>query len=266
MKKQLLSIAIAAAVSGYANAYQFELGAAYGQGDLDFGGFSTDFDLTGLYGELHFEKVDTSKGPLAEAAFLDKSSFVDFSYTSVSPDDGDDTDTFGVGGRFVTGSNLIIEANYDSADDGDDDADTFGVGIGTYLNDTTDVVVSYNTTDEDNADLDELAVNLHGVSPLAQGASIAYDLGAALIDADDEDGYGLTAGATYYFNNQFGVGVSVDMVDIDDYEEDTVTLDVTYFVAPNVQLAFSYFDSSADLPGGGSADSDGFLIGVAGRF
>lgn len=262
MKKQLLSIAIATAVSGYANAYQFEVGAAYGQGDVE----NTDFDLTGLYGELHFEQVDTSKGPLAEAAFLDKSSFVDFNYSSISPDDGDDLDTFGFGGRFVTGTNLIIEANYASEDDGDEDADTFGVGIGTYLSDTTDVVVSYNTTDEEDADLDILAVDLHGVSPLAQGAYIAYDLGASMIDADEEDGYSLNAGATYYFNNQFGIGVSVDMIDIDEYEEDTVTLDVTYFVAPNIELAFSYFDSSADVDGGGSIDADGFLIGIAGRF
>lgn len=266
MKKQLLTVAIATIASSYASAYQFEVGAGLGQGEVEAGNVSNDYDAALIYGELHFEQVDTSKGPLAEAAFLDKSSFIDFSLVNIDPDNGDDTDNYGFGGRFVTDTNLILEASYDQADDGTNDADTFGFGIGTYINDTTDVVVSYSTTDDDaSGDLDVLDVQLHSIQAMAQGASVAFDLGASVIDAEDDDGFGVNAGATYYFNNMFGIGLSAEFVDVDSYERDTISLDLSYFVAPNVEVAFSYFDTTEDY-NGPELDTDGFLIGVAGRF
>ena len=142
MKKLLLASAIALAATGQAYAdYQFEVGAVYTDGEVG----SVDYDGFGVAGEFHFDKVDTSKGPLAEASFLDKSSFVNFAFLSIEPDlaGADDVDTTNIGGRFVTASNLIIEADWSTVDAGNSDTDTIRVGVGTYLNDNTDVVVSY---------------------------------------------------------------------------------------------------------------------------
>ena len=265
MKKIVLASAIALATAGQAYAdYQFELGGVYTSGEI--GG--TDYDGFGVGGEFHFDKVDTSKGPLAEASFLDKSSFVDFSFLSVEPDfaGADDIETTNIGGRFVTDSNLIIEADWSTVDTGLADVDTIRVGVGTYINDTTDVVVSYSTEDDDNADVDYLDVTFHGVNALNQGASVGYDVAVGYIDTDDDSGYHIDVGGTYYFNNMFGLGLSAGITDVGDFSSDTISLDASFFPSPQVEIYASIFDESTEINGGGDVDSDGILIGAAVRF
>ena len=53
--------------------YRWELGASYLKGD--------DYQEGTIGGSYYFNDVDTSKGPLAEAAFLDKSSYVGAGYS-----------------------------------------------------------------------------------------------------------------------------------------------------------------------------------------
>ena len=265
MKKLLLASAIALAATGQAYAdYQFEVGAVYTSGEIG----STDYDGFGVGGEFHFDKVDTSNGPLAEASFLDKSSFVDFSFLSVEPDfpGADDIESTSIGGRFVTGSNLIIEADWATVDTGASDVDTIRVGVGTYINDTTDVVVSYSTEDDDNADVDYLDVSLHGVNALNQGASVGYDVAIGYIDTDDDSGYQISVGGTYYFNNMFGLGLSASIADVGDTSSDGISLDASFFPSEQVEIYASIFDESVEFDGGGDIDSDGVLIGAAVRF
>ena len=265
MKKIVLASAIALAAAGQAYAdYQFELGGFYTSGE--FGG--TDYDGFGVGGEFHFDKVDTSKGPLAEASFLDKSSFVDFSFLSIEPDfaGADDIETTNIGGRFVTGGNLIIEADWSTVDTGLTDVDTIRVGVGPYINDPTDVVVSYSTEDDDNADVDYLDVTLHGVSALNQGASVGYDVAVGYVDTDDDSGYQISVGGTYYFNNMFGLGLSAGITDVGDVSSDVISLDASFFPSEQVELYASIFDESTEINGGGDVDSDGILIGAAVRF
>lgn len=259
MKKTLLASAIALVATGHVYAdYQFELGAVYTQGEIA----NTDYDGFGIGGEFNFDKVDTSKGPLAEASFLDKSSSVNFAFLSVEPDfaGADDVDTTNIGGRFVTASNLIIEADWSKVEMGNFDTDSIRVGLGTYLNDNTDVVVSYTTEDDNNADVDYLDVAFHGVNPLNQGASVGYDVAVGYIDTDADSGYHIDVGGMYYFNNMLGLGLSAGITDIGDFSSDTISLDASFFPAPEVEVAFSYFDE------GGDADGNGILLGAAFRF
>ena len=268
MKKTILATALlTASCMSYAD-YQFEAGALIGQGEVEAGNNSVDTDSYGIGGEFHFQQVDTSKGPLAEAAFLDKSSFVDFLYTSTELDvpGADDTDTFGFGGRFVTATNLIIEADYSEADDGTNDSDSVRAGIGTYLNETTDVVVSYQADSEDGGDdVDTLNAAVHGVNALMQGASLAYDASLSYIDTDDDDGFGIDVGATYYFNNAQGIGVTAGVAEIGDIETDSFTLEGSYFPMPELELAAWYFNDNTD-DGNVDFESDGFMFGAAFRF
>ena len=262
MKKTLLAIAISTAAAAASADYQMEAGAFYGQGEVGIGNAQEDYDAMGVAGRYNFESVDTSKGPHAEAAFLDKSSSVGFGYISVEPDatGADDVDTFDFDVRVVTDTNLIIEAAYATEEDGDDDTDAFSVGVGTYLNDNTDIVVSYQATDDDGDDIDQLNVALHGVNPLTQGATLAYDAELSYVDTDDDSGHMIELGATYYFNKDLGVGLSADLTEVGDYNTDTVTLDVSYFPQPNVELMAAYFDQ------GGDVDADGILFGASVRF
>ena len=260
MKKLLLASAIAIAATGQAYAdYQFEVGAVY----TDFERNTVDFDGFGVGGEFHFDKVDTSKGPLAEAAFLDKSSFVNFAFLTVEPDfpNADDEDTTNIGGRFVTATNLIIEADWTTQDDGNNDTDAVRIGVGTYLSETSDVVVSYTSQDDDNNnDVDYLNVDFHGVNSLNQGASVAYDVSVGYIDADSDDGYRIGVGGTYYFSNMFGLGVDAELVDVGNFSSDEIGIEASFFPNEQVELFARIFDV------GGDADSDGIIIGGAVRF
>lgn len=268
MKKTAIATALlTASCMSYAD-YQFEVGGVIGQGEIEAGNNSVDTDTYGIGGEFHFQQVDTSKGPLAEAAFLDKSSFVDFLYSSTELDvtGSDDSDSFGFGGRFVTATNLIIEADYVESEFGNVDSDSVRAGIGTYLNETTDVVVSYQADSEDGGDdVDSLSAALHGVNSLAQGASVAFDAALSYIDAEDDDGFGIDVGATYYFNNAFGVGVSAGVAEIGDIETDSFALEGSYFPMPELELAAWYFNDSTD-DGALDVESDGFMFGAAFRF
>ncbi|MBU72452.1 putative porin [Spongiibacter sp.] len=259
MKKTILAIAVAAASAAATADYQGEVGVVYGQGEV---AGAVDYDTVGFAGRYNFEMVDTSKGPHAEAAFLDKSSSVGFSYSTLEPDvsGADDIDSMGVDVRVVTDTNLIIEAAYSQLDDGNDDADTFAIGVGTYLNDTTDIVATYSTVDDDGDDLDALNLDLHSVMKLQGTASLAYDLGIAYLDADEDDGYSLNAGATYYIDNNLGISLAADMMDVGDVDSNTVSIGVSYFPMPEVELAANYFDQGGDI------EADGILLGAAVRF
>ncbi|MFT6164893.1 MAG: hypothetical protein ACJA1T_000916 [Zhongshania aliphaticivorans] len=264
MKKTLLASAIAIVATSHAYAdYQFELGAVYAQGESA----NTDYDGFGIGGEFHFDKVDTSKGPLAEASFLDKSSSLSFIFFSKEDDvaNADEEETTSIGGRFVTATNVIIEADWTTEDDGNSDTDTIRVGVGTYLNDNTDVVVSYTTEDDNNADVDYLDVTFHGVNPLNQGASVAFDVAVGYIDTDDDSGYQIAVGGTYYFNTMFGIGLNAGIADVGDVTRDTVGIDASFFPSEQVELTLSIFDSSTEF-NNIDVDEDGIMFGAAMRF
>jgi hypothetical protein len=262
VKKLILSTAILAS-AGLAHAdYQFEVGAALGQGDRE----SVDYDIFGIAGEMYFDKVDTSKGPLAEASFLSQSSGVYFSFSSIDFDvkHVDNWDTFGLGGRIVTEDELILLLGYSETDTGNfnHDTDNLRLGVGTYINPYTDIVVSVEQESGDHSadDVDSLNVDLHGVAPLQRGESVGYDLTASYIDTDDDNGYNIGAGATYYPTRVLGLGLSADITEAGDLDTNTITADISYFPAPNIQLSASWFDQGGDL------DRDGILLGVSARF
>ena len=106
MKKLMIGTALTlyAFSTAYAQDYQVELGAAYLNGEIN----GVDYDGFGLNAEFHFEKVDTSKGPLNEAAFLDKSSFASLTWVTLDPDapGADSEDTIDLEGRFILQNKL----------------------------------------------------------------------------------------------------------------------------------------------------------------
>ncbi|PJG44149.1 membrane protein [Acinetobacter tandoii] len=77
MKKLGLATALLLAMTG-AQAYQFEV---QGQSEYIDASAANDKDFTGgVQGTYYFKDVDTSKGPLAEAAFLNQASNVSLAY------------------------------------------------------------------------------------------------------------------------------------------------------------------------------------------
>ena len=262
MKKLMLGTAVAVLASSVATAqdYQFEVGAGYVTGDIE----GTDYDSFGLNARAHLDRVDTSKGPLNEASFIDKSSFVNLAWVTLDPDvaSADSLDAFDLSGRFVTGENLIIEARYL---DGEfvmfglpADDTVMSIGVGTYLQDDMDVVVTYQNYDD--ADFSSLSADLHGINKLEGETSLAFDLGLAYIDAFDETGYGLSAGADYYLDKSMSFGAGIGLISIDEFDQSTIDVRANYFVTPVVRLGLSYETLGQD------ADGDAIELNAAMRF
>lgn len=243
MNKILLGSAVAllAASTAYAQDYQAELGAAYLNGDVN----GMDFDGVGLHAEVHLEKVDTGKGPLNEASFLDKSSFAELTWITLDPDaaNASSEDTISFDGRFVTQSNFIVEAGFTDLED--DEA--FSVGLGMYINDTLDGVLRYQTFDE--ADASSLSAALHSVNKLQGDSALAYDFGLAWLDENNDNGYQISAGADYYLDRKLSIGASLALASVDDVDVSTVQFGVNYFVTPVVRIGADYISLGQDGDG-----------------
>jgi hypothetical protein len=227
----------------YAQDYQFEVGAQYNTGDLS----DLDYDGYGFNAQLHLDKVDTSKGPLNESAFLDKSSFANLAWTTITVDVpffGDQTaDESSIGGRFVTDKNIILEANYTDLED-----DTFySVGAGTYISDMMDVVATYQAADK--AETSTFSLDLHGLSPLKGVTAVAFDAGLAYIDNDGDSAYEFNAGADYYLNNALSIGAGVAFLTADDYDSSAFGVRAAYFVTPIARLGVAFTTLGQDADG-----------------
>jgi len=199
--------------------------------------------------------ADTSKGPLAEAAFLDKSSSVTAAIDSTEIDvpGADDSNDVKLSTRVVFENEFILEASYTDFDAADDSA--LNIGVGVYLNDDTDIVLSY--TDFDEADNSTLKLDMHSVKSLGDDTFFAYDLGVSYLDVGEDDGFGIDAGVDYYFTRE---GASVAHASLDNFDSTEVSIDASYFVAPSIELSAIYSTFSQD------ADGDFFSIAAAVRF
>src|SRR5690606_10509246 len=127
MKKYLVSLAVCSAFSSFAVAddYHFDVVGLLGKADTDIG---SDGTLLGAGIQYHFQAVDTSKGPLAEAAFINKSSNV--SALQLHTDsDGDNFDATVLGAEFYV-PNTMFYVGFDYAIyDGDSD-DSWSIDAG----------------------------------------------------------------------------------------------------------------------------------------
>lgn len=251
MKVRILSAAVVALLSNvaFADTFQAEAGLQFTNTDADF--LAKDIDTFSVGGTIYLKPVSDAKGPLLEAAFLDKASGLSASYSN--PDSPID-EFYTLDGRFVTNGNMIIEAGYSDAFNDD----TYRVGLGTYLSDTAEVLVSY--TRSVDSDVDTLAAEYHGVAKLAGTASVAYTLSAGYVDAWDS-GYVVSGEATYYVNPKLGIGAVASISDYNNTDITSVGIQASYFVTPTFYV--QGFARTADYDG---PDEDTLGIGASFRF
>lgn len=252
MKKLLLISALSLVASqAYAQDYQAEIGFAYSDTDIDVDGFgSASTNATSLYGIAYFSQVDTSKGPLAEAAFLDKASGIFASYTS--NDDADNNKSLAL--RSAISEKWIIEANYN--DNGNDDA--FGLGFGAYLTDDIDLVGTYTNGDG----FDSFGANLHGVFALEGDTAVAIDADVTNFSLDE--GGSITRyifTGDYYFNSRFSIGAVYQTFTGGNDDASIFGVNADWYVSENIDLFVSYNMASDDF-----IDEDTVTLGAAIRF
>ncbi|MCG2607905.1 putative porin [Acinetobacter sp. SM34] len=222
MKKLAIASALlsALAITGTANAYQAEVGAAAAYIDPDNGSSGSAFGVDGTY---YFNPVQTRNAPLAEAAFLDRASNVNAHATFA--DRGDlDNNTYGVGAEvFVPNSDFYLSGNISK-----NEAERFNILGQKYDFDTTYysaevgylpapgllIAAGVKGYDNDNDDGVDPTVRAKYVTTLSNGKDINLEAGAAFGDLDE---YNLAA--DYFIDKTLSVGADYHNNDLTDQSE-----------------------------------------------
>ena len=242
MKKLGLATALLLAMTG-AQAYQFEV-----QGQSEFiDNTVNDKDFTGaVQGTYYFKNVDASKGPLAEAAFLNQASNVSLAYTYGEYDvDADFKDqvshTFGAKAEAYVPTKFVpayASASYShTITDGkggqkDDQGDRYALELGAVLAPNFLVAVGY-TSVADQVSYDAFNMFNNGVVKAA--------LESQTINEDQD---AITA-RTKYVGAIDGTNMSIGFETGLVYGEDTAyNLGTTLFLNPALSVGASYMESS----------------------
>lgn len=233
MKIKLIIAAMLATSSlAIAQPYQFEVGASLTHYDPDQG--SSDKSL-GASGEYHFEQVQTANRPLAEAAFLQRSSHV---YARGS----NDLDIIYTGVNFYIPNTLFyVAAELQRVDVNNYRNNDWGVRFGLTPIDGLLLWTSYY--DEPGYDL-----NIHAKYVLDLGYNNAVNLEAGYTDLDEDNHIYLFG--DFYFNRTFSVGAGYN-----DYAgEDAFTLRTRKFFTDRIsgEAAFTDADNGKSLTVGAS--------------
>ena len=243
MKKLGLATALLLAMTG-AQAYQFEV-----QGQSEYiDNTVNDKNFTGaVQGTYYFKNVDATKGPLAEAAFLNQASNFSLAYNYGEYDeDGFDivSHTYGAKAEAYVPTKLVpvyASAAYshtihDSKNNlkTDDQGDRYALELGAVVAPNFLVAVGY-TSVADQTSYDAFNILSNGV------AKAGLEAGTI---ADDQDA--ITARTKYVGaidGTNMAVGFEAGLV----YGEDTMyNLKTDLYLTPALSVGASYVETSAD--------------------
>ncbi|MCX2983057.1 putative porin [Halieaceae bacterium IMCC14734] len=265
MKKLLLAATVAAvSTTAVANDYRFEVDADFLANEVNK---NADLETYAIGGTFYLAPVDDSMGPKAEAAFLNKSSDIHLGYGRTNLDAGiidEDGDIWTLGGRFVTGNGIILEADYAASDiDNVSDTEVFGLGIGYYLNDTSTISLGYVSTEDDKIDFEDDIWSVGYKTLLNDSINLEADF-----DYSDPKGgkkaYGLTGAADYYLNENASIGGVLGYVSSDDDFAKAWVYGVRgeYFFSSMIAVNAGYTVSAPDK----GDDNSIWSIGLTARF
>ncbi|MCO8072896.1 porin Omp33-36 [Acinetobacter lwoffii] len=241
MKKLGLATALLLAMTG-AQAYQFEV-----QGQSEFiDNTANEQNFTGaVQGTYYFNNVDASKGPLAEAAFLNQASNVSLAYNYGEYDEaGLDivSHTYGAKAEAYIPTKLVpayASASYNhtindskNALENDDNGDRYALELGALVAPNFLVAVGY-TSVADQTSYDAFNILSNGV--------VKAGLESETIDEDQD---AITA-RTKYVGAIDGTNMSIGFESGLVYGEDTAyNLGTTLFLNPQLSVGASYMESS----------------------
>jgi len=290
MKKLGLATALLLAMTG-AQAYQFEV---QGQSEFIDASDANDKDFTGgIQGTYYLKDVDTSKGPLAEAAFLNQASNVSLAYNYAElGTDGTDFIAHNYGAKAEAYIPTKVVPVYASASyshtilDGknnqtaDQNGDRYAVEVGALATPNFLVAVGY-TSVADQFALDAFNVMSNGVvKAVGETATINEDQDA--ITARTKyvgaiDGTNMAIGfetnllfAEYkayslktdlFVNTKLSVGVSYAESSFAGTPDSAIGANVNYFITPAIAVGASYVNANAE-----GSDLDTQTVGVNAKF
>ncbi|UTW44726.1 putative porin [bacterium SCSIO 12696] len=248
------TLCLTASSVSFANTFQYEISGSYselreeqlvpnsGFSPLPFSSFgpielttqTVETDSKGIAGSYFFSPVDTSRGPLAEAAFLDRASSITLNYS-----DARNIDTLGISGLYINKEHgWIIGASFSQQDlpFGFGSADRKSLSVGYYV--ATNTTITLDWIDNDNlfslADEEYIARVRHfGEFISGLNYSVSGFFGTADgNNVDSSDTYGITA--IVYPNRRLSFGVG--------YTDAEIKLATFSSVIPDDSLIFSGID------------------------
>lgn len=207
-----LSLALFSQASTADN-YQIELVAGYLSGDVG----SADLKAGAIAGQYFFSQVDNSKGPTAQASFLDRASSASVFYIDGEVDGSDltiDTEITSVELRLVSKSSGWtggIEISQSEVDD--IDTQTYEISIGKYIAKNTELSLQISSEDEDQQDeFETWKINFNHVATNTD-IPYAFSIGAGeLLPPSGNNDIILNISGTAYPKNNFGIGVDFETV------------------------------------------------------
>ena len=296
MKKLGLATALLLAMTG-AQAYQYEV-----QGQAEYiDNTANDKDFTGaVQGTYYFNNVDSSKGPLAEAAFLNHASNVSAAYSYGETREAGERDVvhvYGVKGEAYVPTKLVpvyASASYNhtivdsKTGNADDNGDRYALEVGALLKPNFLVAVGY-TSVADQASLDAFNIVSNGVAKAAlETLTIAEDQDAITARAkyvgpidgtnmsigfDSGLVYGESTaynlGTTLYLNPKLSVGVSYMESSYAGSPDKALAANVNYFVTPAVSVGASYVNANYEAKNAAFDDAvalDTQTVGLNAKF
>lgn len=296
MKKLGLATALLLAMTG-AQAYQFEV-----QGQSEYIDTTVnDKDFTGgLQGTFYFKDVDSSKGPLAEAAFLNQASNVSLAYNyGELGSNGIDVIAHNYGAKAeaylptpyvpvyasASYSHTILDSKNDNASD--DQGDRYALEFGALATNNFLVAVGY-TSAADQAAIDAFNVMGNGVAKAtAEAATIGEDQDAITARTKYVGGIdgtnmavGFESGIIYgdatayqlktdlYLNPKLSVGASYAASSYEGTPDSAWGANVNYFITPAIAVGASYVNANYQANKGEAVDfaGDTQTVGVNAKF
>ncbi|WP_180063015.1 porin Omp33-36 [Acinetobacter sp. YH16042] len=274
MKKLGLATALLLAMTG-AQAYQFEV-----QGQAEYIDTTTndkDF-IGGVQGTYYFKNVDSTKGPLAEAAFLNQASnvAVAYNYGEVGSKGTDViAHNFGAKAEAYVPTKVVpvyASASYShtildskNANNTDDNGDRYALEVGALPTQNFLVAVGY-TSVADQAAVDAFNVMGNGVAKaVAEATTIGQDQDAITARAkyvgaidDTNMAIGFESGIIYgddtayqfktdlFVTPKLSVGASYAESSFAGTPDSAWGANVNYFITPAVAVGASYVNANAE--------------------
>ncbi|WP_180121029.1 porin Omp33-36 [Acinetobacter sp. YH12086] len=274
MKKLGLATALLLAMTG-AQAYQFEV---QGQAEyIDTTANDKDF-IGGVQGTYYFKNVDSTKGPLAEAAFLNQASNVSVAYNyGEVGSKGTDVIAHNFGAKAeayvptkvvpvyasASYSHTILDSK--NANNTDDNGDRYALEVGALPTQNFLVAVGY-TSVADQAAVDAFNVMGNGVAKaVAEATTIGQDQDAITARAkyvgaidDTNMAIGFESGIIYgddtayqfktdlFVTPKLSVGASFAESSFAGTPDSAWGANVNYFITPAVAVGASYVNANAE--------------------
>lgn len=262
MKKSIVTLGIIAATTtpmalAEDNVYQVEIIPKYGQSERD----PQETDSYSLSGVFHFKTVSTEGHPLEEAAYLNRSSYVELDYQHDEVDAGtggndeSKNNTYSFLLHLNTGERYFIDLNLTNMDMSGGDIFTAGLGFGGYITDNSSVHIQVldEKKEADDPEVDDASgqgysIGGRGVLDLGGEQALALEADYTILDVDNglEDTDTISLGARYYFLRTTHVGLEYSLTSTDDEDVDGFTLEAQHFITPRIALGASFSQESSD--------------------